>query len=137
MLQLLQLLLLPSASTAATPDATPRFKGIAYTAVNDNATHNIQVLAWIDSASFVGHWSVHHEGTGVNRTAIKSWVPPKPLGPVITKLVNSTSHMPAGLRGIKASMYGNESGAALDNILPSDANCTWYEYRYSTIPPHG
>ena len=124
MLQLLHLLLLPSASTAATPDATLRFKGIAYTAVNDNATHNIQVLAWIDSASFVGHWSVHHEGTGVNRTAIKSWVPPKPLGPVITKLVNSTSHMPAGLRGIKASMYGNESGAALDNILPSDANCS-------------
>jgi hypothetical protein len=132
MIRFLHVLLLSSSlssssSAAATTDLgvhAPRFKGIAYRAVNDNATHNIQLLAWIDATSFVGHWSVHHEGTGVNRTAIKSWVPPKPLAPVIANLINSTSHMPAGMRGIKASMYNNESSALADNILPSDANCS-------------
>ena len=71
---LLALALLVPAAGGSTPTATPRFLGMAYKAVNDNATHNIQLLAMVDANSFVGHWSVHHEGTGVNRTAIKSWV---------------------------------------------------------------
>eukprot|EP01047_Picozoa_sp_COSAG01_P046432 COSAG01_NODE_4360_length_5100_cov_4.181564_2_plen_168_part_00 len=112
--------LLPSHKQQVKP---PRFLGMAYKAVNDNATHNIQLLAFVDD-SFVGHWNTHHEGKDANRTAIKTWIPPKPLGPVIAALVNETQHMPAGLRGIKANMYNNESNHPLDNILPPDANCS-------------
>ena len=128
MVRLLRLLLMISSSAAAAAAAAaalpPRFLGMAYKAVNDSATHNIQLLAFVEADSFVGHWSTHHEGKGVNRTAIKSWSPPKPLAPVIAGLVNATRHMPTGLRGIKANMYNNESNALLDNILPADANCS-------------